>query len=63
VVVARVVVRRVVVVGLVVVVVFGLQTVPMVYDVVMQIAVRVVGVAVSRMLPVGRTPTVISAVP
>jgi len=42
---------------------FGLHTVPIVCDVVIQTAVRVVGVAVSLILVDGLTPTVISALP
>lgn len=41
----------------------GLHTVPIVCEVVIQTAVRVVGVAVSLILVVGLTPTVISALP
>ena len=41
----------------------GLQTVPMVCVGVTQTIERVVGVGVSTMLVVGRTPTVISALP
>ena len=41
----------------------GLHTVPMVCEAVIQTAVRVVGVAVSLILVVGLTPTVISALP
>lgn len=51
-----------VVLGRVVVVCPALHTVPIVGDV-MQTAVRVVGVGISRILVVGLTPTVMSALP